>query len=101
MTPVLDPPDAAWYADALPRFRATGALPTLLPRAGEAGAALGPTAGLAALLGAVLLASGLLLLHRSYPARCLVPARRRWLDDAPAARSGTNPSHGGTAAPHG
>lgn len=32
--PVLAPADAAWYADASRRFRATGALPGTLPRAG-------------------------------------------------------------------
>jgi ketosteroid isomerase-like protein len=62
--PVLDPSDAAWYADAFPRFRATGALPQLLPSTGELGWTTGSASMLAALFGATLLVAGLLLLRR-------------------------------------
>lgn len=63
--PILSPADAAWYADAMPRFRATGALPQLLPNAGDLGHVSGMTAVLATLLGAALLTSGIVLIRRS------------------------------------
>jgi ketosteroid isomerase-like protein len=62
--PVLDPPDAAWYADAMPRFRATGALPQLLPSAGELADVNGTVSLVSALLGASLLGAGVVLLRR-------------------------------------
>ncbi|MCC6176432.1 MAG: nuclear transport factor 2 family protein [Chloroflexi bacterium] len=60
--PVLDPADAAWYADAMPRFRVTGTLPTLLPGTGILDPVSRLVAVLSALAGASLLAAGLLLL---------------------------------------
>jgi len=60
--PILDPVDAAWYADAMPRFRATGALPQVLPRAGDLGRTSGPAT--AAFLGAAMLVGGIVVIRR-------------------------------------
>ena len=62
--PLLDPSDAAWYADAMPRFRATGALPQLLPGTGAVGQISGTTTALAALVGVTLLVVGVVLVRR-------------------------------------
>jgi ketosteroid isomerase-like protein len=62
--PVLDPADAAWYADAMPRFRATGALPQLLPSGGGLIGIVGLASVLAALLGVSLIGAGFVLLRR-------------------------------------
>lgn len=74
--PVLDPTDAAWYADAMPRFRATGALPQLLPSAGGLGGIVGLPSVLAALLGASLLGAGFVLLRRRSRPSPTAPADR-------------------------
>ena len=62
--PILDPVDAAWYADAMPRFRATGALPQALPRAGDLGQTSGPATVVAAFLGAAMLVGGIVIIRR-------------------------------------
>lgn len=62
--PVLDPADAAWYAEAMPRFRATGALPQLLPNTGQASPTTGVAGAVAGLVGATLLVAGGVLLRR-------------------------------------
>jgi ketosteroid isomerase-like protein len=62
--PVLDPADAAWYADAFPRFRATGALPPMLPNTGQAIPTMGATGAVAGVIGVALLVAGVVLVRR-------------------------------------
>jgi ketosteroid isomerase-like protein len=62
--PVLDSADAAWYADAMHRFRATGALPQRLPSAGRLADINGPVSVAAAFLGVSLLGVGIVHLRR-------------------------------------
>lgn len=72
--PVLDPADAAWYAEAMPRFRATGALPPLLPNTGQADPPLGTAGALTGIVGATLLVAGAVLVRRRPR---YAPARRQ------------------------